>query len=847
MGDSESWDEGDASKASEQQSTVVTTTTATARLGLGRGKAPPTSNNDEPPAPSSNWNSNRSGASEGFSSFRSSHNDENSNPMNGGGGFGSRGSRGGGFGSRNNDSGGGGFSGRGGRGGFGGGGGGGGFGSNNNGDSRGCFNCGQSGHMSRECPEPRKENRGGGGGGRGGGFSSGGSRGGFHSGGGGDRNINFSSGSNGGSESMSITVGNSRNQNNNDQYDNNDSKPSFGNWRKSATNNSNDSEDVNNRSTFGNSESRGGFNSGGGGGFRGGRGGGGGGFSSGDRGGRGGDGGGGGGNSGKCYNCDQFGHQSRDCPEEKKPREGGSSSFFSAGGGGGGGGRRNDRVSDDIFDQAGGRANGQPMERYIPPPAPTSEDDIFGEAVAKGENFGKYHRTQVQCTPEGKFKPIELYEEANLSTQILSNIRRAHFEEPTPIQRYTIPCIQQRDDIMACAQTGSGKTAAFLLPIISNLLECHSDELMEKAHPPAPLCLILSPTRELALQTEREARKFSYQTAVIPCSAVGGHDMYTVSDRLKEGCHILSATTGRLKDMVEKGRVSLKQVKYFVLDEADRMLDTGFEPDIRKLEELGLPAKDERCTSMFSATFPDEVQKLAKYFLRDNYIFLAVGTLGGANEDIAQTIEEVRQGDKKDRLLQLLEQNLKDERCLIFVETKRQADYIGALLSQKKLMSTTMHGDRTQRQRTEAVQQFTNGKCPILVATSVAARGLDFPLIGYVVNYDLPDSSDFYIHRIGRTGRAGHLGKSISFFDPERDSDRRIAPELILKLVEAGQEVPEFLQQYSESNSGFSRGGYSGRNTDMRSGGNSFGNRNQAANVSGGTATAGSAAVEEWD
>jgi probable ATP-dependent RNA helicase DDX4 len=231
------------------------------------------------------------------------------------------------------------------------------------------------------------------------------------------------------------------------------------------------------------------------------------------------------------------------------------------------------------------------------------------------------------------------------------------------------------------------------------------------------------------------------------------------------------------------------------------MLDTGFEPDIRKLEDLGLPPKDERFTSMFSATFPDEVQKLARHFLRENYIFLAVGTPGGANEDIAQTIEEVPQANKKDRLFQLLDQNLsmktkfflfkihffsrlESERCLIFVETKRSADYIGALLSQKKLMSTTMHGDRSQKQRYEAVQQFTNGKCPILVATSVAARGLDFPLIGYVVNYDLPDSSDFYIHRIGRTGRAGHLGKSISFFDPDRDSDRKIAPELIAKLTE---------------------------------------------------------------
>lgn len=594
-----------------------------------------------------------------------------------------------------------------------------------------------------------------------------------------------------------------------------ETRPTFTGWRGGAQ--GDDSNQTEKRPMFGaSSNSRGGFSNGSSA-FRGGRGGGGGGppgFSSGDN------------------------QRPRDFGEQKKSF-GGSNAFFDSG-------RKNDRVSDDIFDQPGGRGNIQPVERYIPPPPPTSETDIFGEAVAKGENFGKYHRAQVRCTPEDRVKPIELYEEANLSTQVLSNIRRAHFEEPTPIQRYALPCIRQQDNLMACAQTGSGKTAAFLLPIISNLMDCHADELSERNHPPTPLCLVISPTRELALQTEREARKFAYQTPIIPCSAVGGLDMFTVSDRLREGCHILSATTGRLKDMVEKGRISLKKVKYFVLDEADRMLDTGFEPDIRKLETLGLPPKEDRVTAMFSATFPDEVQRLAKHFLRDNYIFLAVGILGGANEDIAQTIELVPQASKKDRLFQLLEENLKSERCLIFVETKRSADYIGALLSQRNFMSTTMHGDRTQRQRIEAVQQFTNGKCPILVATSVAARGLDFPLIGYVVNYDLPDTSDFYIHRIGRTGRAGHLGKSISFFDPDRESDRTIAPDLVRKLSEAGQEVPSFLQQYVEGAGKFNGGGFSSKNVDMRSGaGAGAGTFSQSSGPAGGTTSAGDA--EDWD
>ncbi|CAF1192230.1 unnamed protein product, partial [Didymodactylos carnosus] len=495
-------------------------------------------------------------------------------------------------------------------------------------------------------------------------------------------------------------------------------------------------------------------------------------------------------NSRLCFNCNEAGHQARDCTAFTKGRERGGTQEYNRGFSGDSG-----QIENTFNDHSESQSLKPRVQRYVPSPPPTAREDIFGTATQKGENFQKYHTANVKCSPEGVIVPIELYEEARLNTEVLSNIRNVHYDEPTAIQRYALPAICQGKDIMACAQTGSGKTAAFLLPIISNLLEYHKNELSELHDPPSPLCLILSPTRELAVQTDREARKFSFNTGLKSCLAIGGFDISASCDSYATGCHILSATAGRLIDIIKNGYVSLRNVKYFVLDEADRMLDTSFGPDMRELAQSGLPTKDNRQTSMWSATFPREIQNLAKGFLKDDYIFLAVGHASGANEDIIQTIELVQEADKKDRLIELLEEKFKKERCLIFVETKRQADYIGLLLSGKGLISTTMHGDRSQSQRMQAVRQFTTGQCPILVATSVAARGLDFPLIGYVVNYDLPSSGDFYVHRIGRTGRAGHVGKSISFFDPTRSSDRQIAPDLIERLREVGQEVPEFLQR----------------------------------------------------
>ncbi|CAF1240329.1 unnamed protein product [Rotaria sp. Silwood1] len=531
--------------------------------------------------------------------------------------------------------------------------------------------------------------------------------------------------------------------------------------------------------------------------------------------------------SNRCFKCNKPGHFCRECPEERKPRNSDGDGIRNSNVR-----RNNNRVSDDIFNQP----DDHPMEHYISSPAPTTEDDIFIEAIKMDEDFEKYSIIQIRSTPLDKVKPIKLNEEANLDIQVLSNIRLAHFEDLTAIQRYILPCIRQRDDLLVCVQIESNKSAPFILPIISNLLECHADELSNREYPPSPLCLIVSPTCELALKTEREARKITDRTAVVPCSVADGHDMFTASDRLQEGCHILSATIGHLKDIVKKGQISLKKVKYLVIDEADQMLDADLESDIRKLESLGLSSKEERITWIFSATFSNELQQLAKYFLREDYIFFYDST----NADVAHTIEEVLLTKKQDRLFQLLEQNLKSGCCLIFVETQQSADDVGALLSQKDFMSIIIHDNQTHQQRNEALEQFTNGKCRILIATFVAAHDLYFPFIDFAINYDLPDTSDFYNQR-----HAGHWGKSISFFDPDRESDRKIALEVILKLCQAGQAIPEFLIKYVDVGTiGFYHDDHNSTNSNVHVENNDLDRQHQTSGPIGSTAST-NAATED--
>uniref|UniRef100_A0A8C1RWY8 RNA helicase n=1 Tax=Cyprinus carpio TaxID=7962 RepID=A0A8C1RWY8_CYPCA len=518
----------------------------------------------------------------------------------------------------------------------------------------------------------------------------------------------------------------------------------------------------------------------------------------------------------------------------------GKSSFFSDRGsssrGFGGGG--NSRWVEDSRDDEDWSKPLPPNERV--------EHELFSGSNT-GINFEKYDDIPVEATGQNCPPHIESFHDVDLGEIIMGNITLSRYTRPTPVQKYAIPIIKSKRDLMACAQTGSGKTAAFLLPVLSQIYTEGPGEALQAMknsengkygrRKQYPISLILAPTRELALQIYEEARKVAYRSHVRPCVVYGGADIGQQIRDLERGCHLLVATPGRLVDMMERGKIGLDYCKYvkdllhfvplecggvcccclslsilcvsvlsyLVLDEADRMLDMGFEPQIRRIvEQDTMPPKGLRQTMMFSATFPKEIQILARDFLEE-YIFLAVGRVGSTSENITQKVVWVEENDKRSFLLDLLNATGKESLTLVFVETKKGADALEDFLYREGYSCTSIHGDRSQRDREEALHQFRSGRCPILVATAVAARGLDISNVKHVINFDLPSDIEEYVHRIGRTGRVGNLGLATSFFN---DKNSNITKDLLDILVEAKQEVPSWLESlaYEHQHKSSSRG-----------------------------------------
>jgi ATP-dependent RNA helicase DDX3X len=466
---------------------------------------------------------------------------------------------------------------------------------------------------------------------------------------------------------------------------------------------------------------------------------------------------------------------------------GGGGGYGGHGGNNYGGGPRFGGHQGGGFGGASGQL--QPQQNYQPyTREDVSEDQLFKDH-SPGINFDNYDSIEVKVHPDD-IPAADVFQAMDFNGLLHENIRRCNYEKPTPVQRHGIPIVLAGKDLMACAQTGSGKTAAYLLPALQYAMKSAGQVPPSRtAHPTA---LILAPTRELALQIYDEGRKFTYRTGLRCVVIYGGADSRHQMYELQRGANLVVATPGRLLEMYQRGMVSFSQIQFLVLDEADRMLDMGFEPQIRQIVEgrdSDMPRTGMRQTLMYSATFPKEIQQLARSFLANHY-FLQVGRVGSTTENITQDVRWVEESDKREMLLQILGSH-PDQLILVFVEKKREADYLERFLLQNHMHATSIHGDRTQREREMALAYFKSGQCRILVATDVAARGLDIPNVSLIIQYDLPTNIDDYVHRIGRTGRAGKTGTAIGFFN---EKNTNLVDDLIVLLEETKQQVPEYLR-----------------------------------------------------
>ncbi|KAL8631230.1 hypothetical protein Q9189_003075 [Teloschistes chrysophthalmus] len=384
-------------------------------------------------------------------------------------------------------------------------------------------------------------------------------------------------------------------------------------------------------------------------------------------------------------------------------------------------------------------------------------------------------------------RPVETFDEAGFPKYVMDEVKAQGFPHPTAIQSQGWPMALSGRDVVGIAETGSGKTLTYCLPAIVHI---NAQPLLAPGD--GPIVLVLAPTRELAVQIQQEVAKFGKSSRIRNTCVYGGVPKGQQIRDLSRGVEVCIATPGRLIDMLESGKTNLRRVTYLVLDEADRMLDMGFEPQIRKI--IG-QIRPDRQTCMWSATWPKDVRQLASDYLRD-YIQVNIGSMDlSANHRITQIVEIVSEFDKRDRMTKHLERIMdadKDAKILLFTGTKRVADEITRFLRQDGWPALSIHGDKQQNERDWVLNEFKTGKSPIMVATDVASRGIDVKNITHVLNYDYPNNSEDYVHRIGRTGRAGSKGTAITLFTTENSKQAR---DLVAVLTESKQQIDPKLSE----------------------------------------------------
>ncbi|MEN8155282.1 MAG: DEAD/DEAH box helicase [Acidobacteriota bacterium] len=373
------------------------------------------------------------------------------------------------------------------------------------------------------------------------------------------------------------------------------------------------------------------------------------------------------------------------------------------------------------------------------------------------------------------------FEDLKIISPILKALKEEKYAEPTSIQGKAIPLILNRNDVLGSAQTGTGKTAAFAIPILQHLfINRRQNKGIRKIK-----SLIITPTRELAIQISESFTTYGKFTGIKNTVIFGGVTQGKQTDALRRGVDVLVATPGRLLDLMDQGFIQLKDIEYFVLDEADRMLDMGFIHDIRKIIAK-LPTK--RQSLFFSATMPKNIVELSRKILK-NPKKVEVSPVSSTAETIQQYLYYTNKSNKKDLLFHILQDQMIDQ-VLLFSRTKHGADKIARNLKKQKIKTAAIHGNKAQNQRQKVLEQFKTGEIRVLVATDIAARGIDIDKLKYVINYDIPNIAETYVHRIGRSGRAGEKGNSISICEPEQNAFIKDIEKLINQKIQIVRNNP---------------------------------------------------------